>query len=239
MEGLSFAGRSALALGCAVLGLRDPRRGDLIAVLGDATGGGALRQLRDRICESGSGRRMVETGYPVRFPEKSIADLVCYPDGTLGRGYGEFMRKRGFDPSERCAVYRELVQDERDAWVLQRYRDIHDLWHVVFELPTTLLGEVGLKWFEAFHTGLPVAVASATVGPTRLCAEQRKFLFQKLVPWAWTASKSVTELLAIKYEDHLDRQMDDLRREWRVVTPRDYLVDTDVLYKRHRDKTKL
>ena len=41
-----------------------------------------------------------------------------------------------------------------------RYRQVHDFWHVLCDLPPTVLGEVALKWFELKATGLPVCLFS-------------------------------------------------------------------------------
>ena len=34
------------------------------------------------------------------------------------------------------------------AYVIARYRQVHDFWHVLCDLPPTVLGEIALKWFE-------------------------------------------------------------------------------------------
>jgi len=39
---------------------------------------------------------------------------------------------------------------------MTRYREVHDFWHVLCELPPTVLGEITLKWLEAVQTGLPM-----------------------------------------------------------------------------------
>ena len=31
------------------------------------------------------------------------------------------------------------------AYVMQRYREVHDFWHVICALPTSVAGEVALK----------------------------------------------------------------------------------------------
>lgn len=51
---------------------------------------------------------------------------------------------------------------------LLRYREVHDLWHVLSGLPPTVEGELALKWFELVQTGLPVCALGAVVGPLAL-----------------------------------------------------------------------
>lgn len=163
---------------------------------------------------------MLESLHPARFPEhgsSSLTTLRTLPDGSLGREYARFMDVRSFTPESRPAV--RFVDDPADAWVLQRYRDVHDLWHVLTGMPTTVLGELAQKWFEAAQTGLPVAVISAVFGPVRLPAEEQKLLITKLVPWAVATGRRAPDLLAIRYEDRLQDDVEELRKEWGISVP--------------------
>jgi ubiquinone biosynthesis protein COQ4 len=221
------------------MALRDPSRADMVALLGEATAGLPLQRLTRRVAASSlAGREMVETRSPARFPglDLSLPTLRALPPGSLGAVYAAFMDTRGFDPHDRAAVHRELVPDKRDAWVLQRYRDVHDLWHVLTGMPTTVLGELAQKWFEAAHTGLPVAVLSAAVGPARLKAGERRVLLRDLAPWAVKAGNSAIELLAVRYEDHLHRDLNEVRNEWKILSPYPFLRESNVLYKKTRQK---
>lgn len=68
------------------------------------------------------------------------------PDGSFGRAYASFMDGRGFQADERPPV--RFVDDYELAYVATRYRELHDLWHVLFGCPTTLSGEIALKAVE-------------------------------------------------------------------------------------------
>jgi ubiquinone biosynthesis protein COQ4 len=236
---LSPFGRAALAVGSAVLALRDPSRADMVALLGDATAGPLLRRLSRQVSASSPiGRDMVHTQSPARFPgpDCSLQALRALPPGSLGAEYAAFMDTRGFDPHDRPTVHRALVPDPRDAWVLQRYRDVHDLWHVLLGMPTTVLGELAQKWFEAAHTGLPAAVLSAAVGPARLSADERRVLFRDLAPWAAKAGSYAVDLLAVRYEDHLHRDLNDVRDEWCILSTKDFLREPGLFYKKRKKK---
>ena len=68
------------------------------------------------------------------------------PPGTFGRAYGDFMARRGFHADDRPPV--RFVDDEELAYVAMRSRETHDLWHVLFNCKTTVLGELALKAVE-------------------------------------------------------------------------------------------
>lgn len=236
-ERLSFFGRSALALGSAAIALRNTARGDMVAVLGEVTGAGALTRLRRRVERTPSGLEMVTTQHPARFPAGGTAGLDLMrklPRHSLGGAYAHFMDSRGFEPESRLPV--RFVEDARDAWTLQRYRDVHDLWHVLNDMPTNMLGETAQKWFEAAHTRLPVAGLAAVGGPAKLSARKRGVLARELVPWAVGAAAKVEELVAIRYEDFLERELEEVRELWGVTLP--VLRDPTALYGRARKKSE-
>ena len=68
------------------------------------------------------------------------------PSGTFGRAYGDFMAQRGFHADDRPPV--RFVDNEELAYVAMRSRETHDLWHVLFNCKTTVLGELALKAVE-------------------------------------------------------------------------------------------
>lgn len=158
---------------------------------------------------------------------EGLVEFRGMKEGSLGFEYARFMDRRGFVPESRVEV--RFVEDERDGWVLQRYRDVHDLWHVLTGMPTNLVGEVGQKWFEAVQTGLPVAVLGAVVGPVKLGWRERRVLVSEIVPWAVRCGRGAADLLAIRYEDRMEEQVVDLRREWGIEVP-----DVDIKGMRRR-----
>ncbi|KAF3821044.1 hypothetical protein GH733_011197 [Mirounga leonina] len=64
-----------------------------------------------------------------------------------------------------------FVDDEELAYVIQRYREVHDMLHTLLGMPTNILGEIVVKWFEAVQTGLPMCILGALFGPIRLSAQ--------------------------------------------------------------------
>jgi hypothetical protein len=68
------------------------------------------------------------------------------PEGTFGHAYGAFMQQGSFRADDRPPV--RFVDDEELAYVAQRAREVHDLWHVLFNCRTTVLGELALKAVE-------------------------------------------------------------------------------------------
>ena len=51
---------------------------------------------------------------------------------------------------------RDARQDPELAYVMLRYRQTHDLTHLLLAQPTSLVGEVLVKWVEAIQNRLPM-----------------------------------------------------------------------------------
>lgn len=69
-------------------------------------------------------------------------------------------------PDERTMV--QFIDDIELAYVMQRYREVHDIFHAMLLMPTTMLGEVSVKWVEALQLRLPMCITGAIFGASRL-----------------------------------------------------------------------
>lgn len=137
------------------------------------------------------------------------------PENTLGGAYAKFMGDRNFSPDDRPPV--RFLESEELAYVAQRAREVHDFWHVLFNCPTTVVGELALKMVEFQQTLLPMCFLSVSGASWRLKPEQRAVLFGHYGPWAMRAGRSARDLMCIYYEKHLDEDLDEVRRKWGII----------------------
>lgn len=98
--------------------------------------------------------------------------------------------------------------------------------HTLLDLPTTLKGELALKWFEFTQTGLPMTLAAGVFGGVRL---NSFWQFQgsnngdfadyvkNYVPWAIKAGSHADFLLAVEWEKMFEKDLDELREEYRII----------------------
>lgn len=190
----------------AVRALANPRRADMVATLSEVTGRVALEGMRNRMRMSDTGRQILE-----ERPLISSDLKFDGPEHTFGGAYVKFMEKHGLSATERTPV--ALVDDDELAYVLLRYRQVHDFWHVLCGLPPTVLGELALKWFELVQTGLPMTALSAVFGPLRLNDAQRRKLATVYVPWALREGAASEHLLSVRYETKFDTDLVEFRKE--------------------------
>ena len=70
--------------------------------------------------------RVNEILNPDKFSNEYLANL---PKNTLGFSYYTYMNSNGFKASERAKV--KFVDDIELAYIMTRYREIHDFYHVL------------------------------------------------------------------------------------------------------------
>ncbi|KAM9522356.1 ubiquinone biosynthesis protein COQ4 homolog, mitochondrial isoform 1-T1 [Guaruba guarouba] len=209
--------KALLAAGSAVMALYDPYRHDMVAVLGETTGCLALPNLRDKMKHHPEGYRILQERPRIRLSTLDVSRLRGLPDGSLGREYIRFLEDNKVSPDTRMPP--KFVDDEELAYVIQRYREVHDMMHTLLGMPTNMLGEVVVKWFEAVQTGLPMCVLGAAFGPVHLSARKLQVLATELVPWAIRSGRNASCILNVYYEQRWEQPVESLREEIGIFPP--------------------
>ncbi|KAI4226985.1 MAG: hypothetical protein L6R36_002731 [Xanthoria steineri] len=216
---LTLIERSALAVGSAVTSLFNPRRGDLIATLGETTATPYfIYRLRDAMLSSPTGRRILRDRPRITSQTMSMARLRTLPGNSVGRVYASWLDREGVSPDTRDQV--RFIDDEECAYVMQRYRECHDFYHALTGLPVMVEGEVALKAFEFANTLLPMAGISL-FAVTRLKPVERSRFWRTYLPWALTNGLRSKDIINVYWEEQLDRDVDDLRAELGIERPPD------------------
>ncbi|KAL9185067.1 hypothetical protein ACHAXT_002844 [Thalassiosira profunda] len=238
---LSPLQRLATLVHSSLTALNDPTRADAVAAVGEVTGSYALSRMRAGMEANGVGRRIL-TERPVvdeKVAERAFELLQQHTDETspssinfhnpinggrdrgmtFGAAYATFLQTHEFDPNDRSAV--RFLSDPDLSYVMTRYRQCHDYWHVLTGLPPTVLGELALKWLELMQTGLPLAALSATggaLGASGLGAREREALWEVYLPWAVRVGGTMKEhsLMCTYYEEELETELGVLRERMGV-----------------------
>ncbi|XP_030623703.1 ubiquinone biosynthesis protein COQ4 homolog, mitochondrial [Chanos chanos] len=209
--------KALLAVGSGVVALQDPYRHDMVAVLGETTGHLALIRLRDRMRNNPEGYSILIERPRIRLCTLNLSRMSSLPEGSLGREYLNFLEKNRVTPDSRADV--KFVDNEELAYVMQRYREVHDLMHTLLGMPTNMLGEVAVKWFEAAQTGLPMCILGAALGPLRLSASRLQSLMTSLGPWALRSGSQARCVLSVFYERRWEQNLEELREELNIEPP--------------------
>jgi len=190
----------------------------MIAALGEATGQPFfINRLRDIMLSDATGRRILRDKPRITSTTLDVEKLKKLPEHTVGWEYARWLEIEGVSPDTRDAV--RYIDDPELAYVMQRYRECHDFYHSICGLPVIVEGEIVLKWFEWANMGLPVAALSALFGPLRFKAPERKRLREVYIPWAVKNGLKAKSLITVYWEEQLERDANDLRRELGIEKP--------------------
>ncbi|KAK7206923.1 ubiquinone biosynthesis protein coq4, mitochondrial [Myxozyma melibiosi] len=209
-----------LAAGSGIYSFFNPRRGDLIATLGEATALPPLMyRLRDVMLSDPTGRRILRERPRITSKTLDIAALRKYPANTVGKVYSEWLDLEGVSPDTRAPV--RYIDDAECAYVMQRYRECHDFYHAITGLPIIIEGEIALKMFEFANTLIPMTGIGAVLAPLRLKPKQRERLRTIYFPWAIKNGATAKPLINVYWEEVLDRDVQELRDELGIEKPPD------------------
>jgi ubiquinone biosynthesis protein COQ4 len=201
--------------------MMDPTRADAVAAVGELTGTVALQRLHQAMQHDETGKIILQErpivskeNIPYQYLLQSSQTILSTPseDITFGQAYGAFLSKHGFDPDERDTI--KYISDPDLAYVMLRYRQNHDFFHVLTDLPPTVLGELGLKWLELFQTGLPLAAFSGTIGSFQLDPRMKSILWKEYLPWATRVAQQMEfgALMMVYYEHEWETPLIELRQ---------------------------
>jgi ubiquinone biosynthesis protein Coq4 len=90
----------------------------------------------------------------------NLDELSQLPAGTLGYIYAVEMQVRGFDPN----FYKKVPVVDDISYLKMLWRSTHDIYHVVAEFDTDVLGEIGLQAFILAQSAMPISVMLVSFG---------------------------------------------------------------------------
>lgn len=214
---LSVIQQSVLIPYYGIASILNPSKTDLIASFGDVSVNlkpNVLKHLHDAMKQNESGRQLL-INKPM-ITEDLIRNLKLnnLDRNTFGYQYHSFMKSHDFSADARSHV-RFMINPEY-AYVMLRYRQIHDFWHILSGLPPTLLGEIALKCYEYQITGLPICFLSGFIGQLKLQPSEIYSLHTKYIPWVLRTSKNNSirsNLMSYYYEENFHKTLQQVQNE--------------------------
>jgi len=206
--------------------IRDPERADLVALTGELSSQRALSKIHSKMLESKTGNLILQERPRVDNTTWNLDELVKLDKNTFGHQYASFMLDNGFKSNDRPIC--QVVQDIELAYVMQRYREVHDSFHVLFGFGTTVSEELAVKWYEMSILGLPSASLSSFFGPLILVKNriqnqnptELKNYMNNLLPHVnkcLAQSKDREFIMNIYFEKEFETDIEQLRQRVGIV----------------------
>mmetsp|Transcript_2346 Transcript_2346/g.2670 ORF Transcript_2346/g.2670 Transcript_2346/m.2670 type:complete len:347 (-) Transcript_2346:79-1119(-) len=237
LEKLLFTGKA-----CA-LAVRDPHlRGDMVAAVAETTGEEHLKRLRDIMLSDETGHRILKEKPVLNLKHVDMDKLLSLEKDTVGGAFALTMQVHGLSLGSRTPV--QYVDDAELAYVMQRYREIHDILHIILGFPFSVSGELAMKWFELVQTRLPMTALAAFSGAfARSEKDPIEFFHGKrsadrvsrhnhadYVEWAIDAGNRSNNFMNVYLEECWNMKMDDFREAHSIPKCPEHLVSLDMVW---------
>ena len=200
--------RALRALGAV---LADPRKTDQVLVFTTYANAGSLARRIDRFYDDPRGRALFDARRAIDSHTIDLAALRALPAGTLGRAYADFMTSHGLTPDVFDGPPAD-VADPRAAYIMQRMRQTHDLWHVATNAETDPAGEIALQAFTFAQVGAPSSAILAAMGTLKTIGKSHSAAILKDVATLLARGRRAERLNLFAWEDHWATPLVEVRR---------------------------
>lgn len=187
---------------------KDPDRTDkVLEAYEHLNAGGEASRARRFYAASADAEKLFSENRTLDATTVDFEKLEQLPDGTLGREYARFMRKRGLTPD----IFAAQGERSRETYVIKRLRQTHDLWHVLTGIDTDVPGELELQAFTLTQMRVPSAFVLVSMGTLRWLLRHPTLPFRVLR--GAVAGLEAKLLGPVDWEARWSMQLDELRAE--------------------------
>jgi len=206
---LSAPARWRIAVRALARVLKNPVETDQVLVFSTYANAGSNTERLETFFNDPRGMRLFTEQRAIDSHTIDLDALYALPSGTLGHAYASFMKRHGLTPDVFDGSP-EDIHDPRRAYVIQRMRQTHDLWHVVTNAETDPAGEVALQAFTWAQVGAPSAGILAALGMLKTLRHDRRIL--KDVAELIRLGRAAERLVVFPWEDHWATSLAEVRR---------------------------
>jgi len=177
-------------------------------LLGIALNSQRFAEVLGRFAIDPVGAELLEARPSIDSHHVDFDALRALPDGTLGREYMRFLEEGELDADffQAPPGLPPLL-----AYLAKRIRQSHDLWHVVTGFSSDVPDEIGLQAFTYAQMRVPSAMLLTVFGLLRWGP-----IRPSTVAKVWRGARlgrDSTYLPTVRWEDHWERPLDELREE--------------------------
>jgi len=189
--------------------LAHPEETEQVLVFSTYANAGSAYDRIDRFFGDTRGQELFDRKRAIDSHTVDLDTLAALPEGTLGHAYATFMRAHGLTP-EVFDNPPDNIADPRIAYVIQRMRQTHDLWHVATHAETDPAGEVALQAFTFAQVGAPSSAILAALGTLKTVRHDRRILGDVVAMLRLGARAE--KLVVFAWEDHWATPLVEVRR---------------------------
>jgi ubiquinone biosynthesis protein COQ4 len=190
--------------------------------------GPSLKYTYKKMLETKTGGEMA---YKNEEISQYLPSLSERPEGSVGQEtYNYFGRHRENvqKASRRTKINDEWVEAKHPySWMARRYRDTHDIWHILTGYPTSTEGEMCIAMFSFAQTRsiawLIIGVGVILAILNHLRHPLKSFAVFKMAYEAYRNGKRAKFLLAENYDELLSENLDSARERLNIRLPKAFV----------------
>ncbi len=172
---------------------------------------GAHAALIEELRRNEEGRRLLSERPSLQGPDLDLTALEMLPEGSLGALFAAYFRANGIQPF----VTTFEIRNDLD-YISKRYRETHDLYHVLTGYGTDVPGEMELQAFVLGNLGLRAPVLIVLFGTALLLKEKGPrwmVSYLRRVKTAYQRGANSRSFMPFPFEKHWATPVETLRQE--------------------------
>jgi len=210
-----------------VRGLRDSTRTDELLVAEEIVCRGRFKALHkalaSTIATNPEAQSLLVDKPRLAKDAVDYAALRALPPDTLGGAYVRHIDRFGLDPDLLADPFGHWsgtrYADPDTAYLHERYRQTHDLWHALTGLGTAGHEEVLIHAFTWGQLRLPYSILIVSFGTLKhILFERRWDVLRRGLRDAWDAGREARSLLLVRWEDRWQMPLAEVRDTYRIRT---------------------
>lgn len=168
-----------------------------------------------------TGQKILEERPSLEAGDVDLDALESMPEGSLGHELAQYYKDNHITPFNTT----QPIRNEID-YISKRYRETHDIYHLLTGYGTDVMGEMMLQAFVRGNMGIRAPLMIVPFGfltsrfSTSVAGDEEgiePFALSEYVSAVRAAKKrgaSIEPLIMIRFEDHWERSIEDLRQEF-------------------------
>ena len=202
-----------LVLGAIGRVLRDSTRIDDIHLVADITGRDRFEKLLEAIRARPDGADLLARRPTLGPDDVDLPTLRRLSPDTLGGAFARHLDRHGLELYEGPPSDRYLT-DPDARYLVHRYRQMHDIWHVLLGLGTEGHEEVLVHAFTLGHLRLPNSALIVLFGSLKhMVLEGRWHALTHDLWGGYRRGREAGDLLAVRWETRWADPIDEVRRD--------------------------
>lgn len=168
----------------------------------------AFHSSLNRVKQDPAARVLIEARYSPGIP--SVAKLLTYAPNTLGYALGNFLHRNDFTPYPTP----DMATLSEEAYFRERWREIHDILHVVWGYETNLIGEASINAHMAAQTSMPMCllIPIGIIVKTMVSNPGELGALMENISASWGKGKESTNPMGVRWESMLSMDLHEVRR---------------------------